>query len=485
MSRASLARPAFLTGMLLAATSSVAGPLPLLQPGDARVRHAVQLAVDAGRIPLGTAWPITSTDLPKDAGETYRPTLMPGDSTDGGWYLRAAENPGRLRSFADTAREAGEIGVQAGWAAGDYAGGAFRVGYAFDPEDDRHWRLDGTYVAWRAANWWLSAGMIDRWWGPGQDGSLILTNNARPTISLGIDRASAKAPEWGWLKWVGPYRWSTFMGRLEEDHSGFPNPLLWGARLTFAPFDVGLEIGFSRTAQWCRPGLCDLDTFADVLLGRDNQGENVAAEDEPGNQLAGYDVRWRVPRTNLALYWQSNGEAIDNGNYRPRILTHIVGVEFWSSEPGAGGWRGFVEYADTTCGSFDVLSSDPARFECAYENGIFTDGYRTRGRVIGHPADRDSRIATLGGLYVDGASRTWEARLRRAELNRGATASPSPSHTVVPVATDLWNAELRVEGAWRTVRYGLGVGVDWSEPVGGDDEWDGRAMLHVTAPWGR
>jgi hypothetical protein len=473
-----------LVSAVVPAASALAQALPYLPTGDVRLRHEAQMAVDAGRMPLGTTWPISTRDVPESERATLRSTLQPGSGADAGWFVNGAAEPTMLRTFADTPRENGEIGVQAGWAAGDYAGGVIRLSYAIDPEDDKTFRYDDSYVAWRFGNWWATAGAQERWWGPGHDGSLILSNNARPMLQVALDRAEARAPEWSWLKWVGPYRWTTFMGALESDHSGFPNPLVWGLRLNFRPFDSGLEVGLSRTAQWCRPGVCDLNAFGDVLFANDNQGENVAAEDEPGNQLAGFDVRYRLPvDLPLAVYWQLNGESIDNGNFRPRQQTQLFGAETWSRPTdGGGSWRAFVEYAGTACGDIG-FSGDETTFWCAYENGTFLDGYRYRGRVIGHSAERDARVYTVGGLYASPSGRTWEFRARHADLNRGAVGFESPSNTVATTATDLWNAEVRVSGRFQSVSYEIGFGVDRLDPGGASAEFNGRAFVSISAPW--
>jgi hypothetical protein len=473
-----------LVSVVVPAASALAQALPYLPTGDVRLRHEAQLAVDAGRMPLGTTWPISTRDVPESERASLRSTLQPGSGADAGWFVSGAAEPTMLRTFADTPRENGEIGVQAGWAAGDYAGGVIRLSYAINPEDDKTFRYDDSYVAWRFGNWWATAGAQERWWGPGHDGSLILSNNARPMLQVALDRAEARAPEWSWLKWIGPYRWTTFMGALESDHSGFPNPLVWGLRLNFRPFDGGLEVGLSRTAQWCRPGVCDLSAFGDVVFARDNQGENVAAEEEPGNQLAGFDVRYRLPvDLPLAVYWQLNGESIDNGNFRPRQQTQLFGLETWSRPTEAGGsWRAFAEYAGTACGDIG-FSGDETNFNCAYENGVFTDGYRYRNRVIGHSAERDARLYTVGGLYASPSGRTWEFRLRGGELNRGALSVPLPGNTITPVAADLWNAEARLTGAFAKLRYEFGVGVDRLEPVGADADVSARAFLSISAPW--
>lgn len=485
--RGAAAVPAFALMFAVAPVSPAgAQALPYLPAGDARLRHEVQLQVDEGTMPLGTTWPVSSLDVPKDDRESLRSTLQPGSGKDAGWFVNGAVKPTRLRTFDDTPRENGEVGLQAGWAVDDYAGGVFRISYAFDPQDDKPIRLDDTYVAWRVGNWWATAGYQERWWGPGHDGSLILSNNARPMLQVGLDRAVAREPEWRWLKWVGPYRWSTYVGRQEKGQSGFPHPLFWGIRASSRPFNGGLEVGFSRTAQWCRPGVCGFGALKDVVLGKDNRGENVAANQEPGNQLAGYDLRWRIPGgVPVAIYYQTNGESIDNGNWRPRKLTNLIGVETWSRPvEGGGSWRAFVEYAGTACGDIGFRSGNDPIYGCAYENEVFIGGYRRLGRVIGHSVERDARLFTLGALYADAAGRTWEVRVRKAELNRGAIGVTRPTNTVVPVAADLWNAEAKLTGTWSGFVYDVGVGIDRLDRVDRTSRnAAGRAFVSVARAW--
>ena len=74
-----------------------------------------------------------------------------------------------------------------------------------------------------------------------------------------------------------------------------------------------LEIGISRSAQWCGSGRpCGFDTFTDLFLGIDNRGDaGTTLENEPGNQLAGLDVHWTNHwfKTPISLYGQMIAEA--------------------------------------------------------------------------------------------------------------------------------------------------------------------------------
>ena len=93
------------------------------------------------------------------------------------------------------------------------------------------------------------------------------------------------------LRWLGPWRFVTFMGQLEGDRD-FDNPLLFGMRIELRPLP-SLQLAASRTAQWCGDGRsCTWDDFWNLFIGNDN---DQAPEDQPGNQLAGFDLRWTWP----------------------------------------------------------------------------------------------------------------------------------------------------------------------------------------------
>lgn len=468
---------------LLGPALAAADALPFLPPGDARLRHLVELEADDGDLNFSTTWPLSTLDLREDERATLRSEQQPGSSTDAGWFLSAAGNPDPIRTFDQTPREKGEAGVQAGWAAGDYAGGALRISYAFKPQDGMHYRFDDSYVAWRFGNWWVSAGQQERWWGPGWDGSLILSNNARPMPQIALDRATSAAFQTPWLSWLGPWHLTTFMGMEEHVNSEFPNPLVWGLRLTARPLR-DIQIGLSTTEQWCRVGVCRLHNFLDAVTGKNYTGTNgnISANQNPGNGELDWDLRWRLGAWPSALYWQIQGETVDAANPvlpRPRQTTDILGFELWSEHKGAGGWRAFIEWAGTTCNELSLSSGYKQDPGCAYTNDTVHFGYYYRDRVIGDGIQGDARMLTLGGLYLDSRDRTWEVRLRHGALNR---YGQSPVDTIATVPTGVWNAEAKVDGSWRGLSYSLGVGAYHTSPK--DPALPSvQGFLSISKPW--
>ena len=327
--------------------------------------------------------------------------------------LSAALEPIIVRDFEDSPREEGEAWFSAA-TQGDRWAGKLRLGAVSSPDDDQSFRADGSYLGAMLGNWMLSAGFTERWWGPGWQGSLILSTAARPVPAIAIDRLNSDRFELPVLRWLGPWKMSAFMGQLESDRE-FPDALLFGLRVEMRPHPT-LQLGLSRTAQWCGEGRpCGLGTFWDLLVGNDNQED---LDEQPGNQLAGLDLRWAWPggRVPVAIYAQGIGE--DEAGGLPSKYLGLFGLEFWGGL-GAASFRAYAEYSDTAC---DFMRSPP-EFGCAYTNVIYTDGYRYRGRAIGHSIDADGESVAVGAMVVDAQGSQWLGRISDIKLNRAGLSS--------------------------------------------------------------
>src|SRR5262249_54445720 len=135
-----------------------------------------------------------------------------------------AGNAPLLRDFDSLGREDAEVQAQAA-IAGDRAEATLRVTGAADPADGQEVRLDGSHATLQWGNWLLSANMLDRWWGPSHESSLILSNNARPAPTVMIERAEARPFESRLLNWLGPWRFSFGISQLESHRQDIDAPL--------------------------------------------------------------------------------------------------------------------------------------------------------------------------------------------------------------------------------------------------------------------
>lgn len=459
---------------------SLAGPW--LQPGDLSLRHDLALLADAGilRAPA-TTWPISWPDVLRDVlveGVQVSPTVddalrrvqraARAASQSGfqgvGFEIAGAERPAEIRDFSDLPRGEGEVVASATWLGDRFAAG-ISVSAVSGTTDDQRLRLDESYLGVTFGNYMVSIGSLAQWWGPGWDSSLILSTNARSMPRITVERKYSDASTWPVFRWLGPWRAVISMGQAEGSGVAVPDSRLFAARISFKPRSW-LEIGLSRTAQWCgdsRP--CDLDTFVDLLVGRDNPGDSQTVGAEPGNQMAGYDFRMRSPwmRLPIALYGQFIGE--DEAGGLPAKFIEQIGLEAWAGS-AIGSWRGRIEYSDTTCVS---PTDDPLRACQAYRSNSYPQGYVYRGRILGDSIDNDGRAWSLGVLWVQPSGTNLSLTARRLELNRDG--APDPQHATSP----LGSAELdQYELQWTAPRFDgtvtLGVGYDavsFGSPAGG------------------
>jgi hypothetical protein len=446
---------------------------PLAAPGDMRLRHDLELLNDSGviNVPL-TAWPVSLGDVHNAIGaadvddvseasraayDRVREHLALEFETGTVRYrfgLAASENPRVIRGFENTPREEGETSVGLSWIGNRFAVNLAAT-YASNPFDDEEFRPDGTYVGMALGNWMLTAGWQDLWWGPSRDGSLLLGTNARPTPGIMLQRIASAPFESRWLSWMGPWTLTTFMSLLDDERV-VNDAYLFGVRGSFRPPGTGLEIGISRTAQWCgddRP--CDAETFIDLLLGNDNRGVNVDPEDEPGNQLGGFDVRWALPRDiPAAFYMQWIGEDGRGGGQGVGSWLRQFGMEFRGTA-GSLSHRTHIEISDSMCreGGFGFSDKKP---DCAYEHSIYRTGYRYRGRNIGHPGDGDTLSYSIGSTLVQSAGPVWNASLRYMEINR--EGSPNSRHTLTPTRQDMYDLQISHERLTHYGRFHAGLG---------------------------
>jgi hypothetical protein len=469
-------RPRYRCLLALAAASliSTAPAAPWLAPGDLTLRHDIELLADAGvlRGPI-TTWPISWPDvardanaarLPDDAGPALREALARvraaarREARTGleslGARVAGARDPDPLRTFSDTPREEGELELGAAWMGDRFAANLQVTGVA-DASDDQTARFDGSYVGVNVGNFMISAGWMERWWGPGWEGSLILGSAARPIPSLRVERNYTDAFESKWLRWIGPWRASLELGQMEGSDVPVPDVRFMAARVNFKP-RPWFEMGLSRTAQWCGEGRrCGWRTFRDLLIGHDNTDADFGTNDEPGNQLAGYDFRvaspWKpVP---LAVYAQFIGE--DEAGGLPAKFLGQVGAEGWASTPW-GSLRAHVEFADTSC---NFTRSQPI-FGCAYQHHLYPQGYTYRGHSIGHAMGGDGRMYSLGAMLVRARGDTFSLLLREADLDRGAATPNRLRSAAVQYNRAFARGELRL---------GLGYSDFDIEPVDGAD----------------
>ena len=474
---------------------------PYLSPNDPFLRHEIRLLGDKGELTgLQNTWPL-------DLGGLYgmrseQPANLPhhllddriSEESESGWSplrttLSLSDDRVTARGFGPEPRSSFATNASVSWMNDRFAAKlSLNAFYGMEKDwkgrKDEGLALDGSYIAARLGNWSASFGQVERWWGPGWDGSLILSTNARPIPAISIDRRVPEPFETRWLSWIGPWSFHSFIGQMEDERDtsiDYANHYLWGMRGEVRPTLVdGLEIGFFRMLQLGGDGRTNsIKMWIDGFLSQDNETDT----EQPGNQLAGIDLRWKVLDLPIALYGQVAGE--DEDNFFPNSLLFQYGIEGWK-DLGGSTLRVFAEYADLTSYWW---TGDPRTRNITYEHNIYGEGYRYRGRPIAHWADQDSQIFSLGGLLQRSDGVGWGANLRTGELNAGPLQNASPhnggvgSSTVSHgITTDYFSID--ISNARHYPQYGLSVhtslGWETLKPQGGTKDDGISGFLSLT-----
>jgi len=193
----------------------------------------------------------------------------------------------------------------------------------------------------------ISFGKQSAWLGPGESGSLLMSDNAAPFPMVKIDDVIPhKIP--GLSRILGPFRTEFFVGQLSGQHweectastcqsyPGYPNvvgpnispqPFIHGDKISFQP-TPNFEFGMGVTAMFGGPGLPV--TFGNFF--RTYYVHTQTLVNNPGKRVSAADFSYRIPglRNWLTLYldsmvWDeispigSTRAAVNPGIYLPQL----------------------------------------------------------------------------------------------------------------------------------------------------------------------
>lgn len=277
-------------------------------------------------------------------------------------------------------------------------------------DDSSDVSFEGSYLAGKAANQWLIAGKIPAWWGPGHDGSLIRGDASIPVTGITMQRDEQTAPTSQYLSWVGPWQYQLFAGQL-EDYEAIPDAKLFGARLAASPLPW-LEVGASRTFMWGGEGRPEsLSSFSEALLGiKDNEATAGNTDDDPANQLAGFDAKIQLGsliNVPASVYAQYVGE--DEAGGLPAKNMYLAGADY-ASEAYGKPYQLYAEYTDTRT-SGEVMG-------ISYDHFLYIDGYYQQGYPLGYALGGDAESVAVGGrLWLDNRN-FINAKLQHAKVNQ-------------------------------------------------------------------
>jgi hypothetical protein len=280
------------------------------------------------------------------------------------------------------------------------------------PSVNRFEVLDA-YVGLMFSNWQLSFGRQSLWWGPGDGGPLIFSDNAAPLNMFRINRVTPfKLPSV--LGWLGPMRLEFFLGQLSGQqfmqlngavgsfqHTLHPQPMIHGERFTFKP-TRNFEFGFSRTVIFAGQGVpFTLHSFEKSLFSLSR-----SATADPGDRRSGLDWSYRVPR--LRDWVTFYGDAFADDQISPIAYwdrSAIRGGLYFSHVPGIPKLDLRAEGVYT-----DLPAGGRLSHGFFYFNDRYLNGYTNKGQLLGSWIGRE-------GQGAQGWANYWFSARNRLQFN--------------------------------------------------------------------
>lgn len=411
---------------------------PWIETRDANLRADIERLSSAGviTVPINT-WPLMWSGIIEDIDgydQHSEPSLRASyqrvmaaskkvqrsDRVQSSIKLSLANDSQLMRHYGDDSRDQRTLTVRRMGITENFAYN-LEVAKVTDPWDGDKTIYDNSYFGFVLGNWIGVAGNIEKWWGPGWNSSLLLTNNARPTPGLTLQRNYSDASELPILNWLGPWTTNLFISKLDDERV-VDDAKLVGMTLGFRP-TASLEINLRRTAQWGgqdRPQ--GFQNFFRLVTGISDNCETVECRlDEPGNQLGAIDISWNMPWVQGSLYAQTLGE--DESGALPSRSSRQYGFKKGVDTQYFNGMV-FVEHDNTSTVSYSN------HYNILYNHGIYRTGYRYQGRVIGATWDNDSKVNSLGivGFLTNGDA--VEARYSRGDLNIDSINGAASRHSI-------------------------------------------------------
>lgn len=422
---------------LLLIAAPAAAEQPWLEPGDLQAKQDVDL-LKAARFIRGPSqsWPLPWRQIDEGVQAALRGPAPPHVRAAAGRLDRLAQmaeskrwvearvggtnRPALIRGFGYTAREQGDVAVRVSRSLGRlYVSSG--VGYRTN-QRGRDVHFEPSYAALTLGNWLIYGGYVEKYWGAGIDGALVIGNSARPFPKIGVQRLYPYRPEPKFLRWLGPWRFDMFGGVLTEKRPDGDGPAYVGMQFAFEPLK-GLEFSGQRNLFLCgggndRPpglpnpvggGLCDAPSVVKGIIP-------FFPGVKPGDSLAGLAVAYSrmIGPVAAKLHFEMDGE--DKAGELQFELVGQQGGATLSGPIGDGGatWTVTGEYTDTLANRIFQSRNAPGVF---YQNIFYFSGKYYRGDSIGHPIGGDSKLLTLSASVTDVSNRRFYGSYRDLDLN--------------------------------------------------------------------
>jgi len=281
---------------------------------------------------------------------------------------------------------------------------------AATPTTTNRFQLLDSYLSFGFSGFQISAGRQSMWWGPGQGGPLLFSDNALPVEMVRISRAvPIRLPSIFSL--MGPMRSEFFFGKLEGHH--FPaRPFIHGQKISFKP-TPNLEFGFSRAVIFAGiPQPLTWGTFLNSFFA--TTSGNPDPRNKPGDKRAGFDFSYHIPglRKWLVLYSDSLADDDPSPLANPRRAAMSPGIYM----PQIPGIRKLDLRVEAVYTDPPVPQSHNGDF--IYWEFIYRDSHTNGGNLMGSWIGREGKGIKAWSTYWLSPRSTIQIAYRNAHVTK-------------------------------------------------------------------
>jgi membrane-associated phospholipid phosphatase len=274
-------------------------------------------------------------------------------------------------------------------------------------------RLLDTYVAMKFAGLDFSVGKQSMWWGAGEGGALLFSNNATPLWMSQLNNTTPfNIPLIS--KVLGPVRTDSFFGSLAEHHYP-PGPYFFGEKFSCKPLP-DLELGISRTVAFAGEGHVPLTfgSFWNSFTSFTNVPASVKfSRNDPGARHAQFDFSWRLPKLQRWLTLYSGSFVHDDVNALPGGRAGMNPGIYLSHVPKFSrlDLRAEMVYTDPP-----AVAAQGGRF--LYWEVVYHDLYINDGYLMGSWIGREGKGYQAWSTYTINPQSSIQASFRYAKIDK-------------------------------------------------------------------
>ena len=287
------------------------------------------------------------------------------------------------------------------------------------------------YVGMMLSNWEFTFGRQSLWWGPGDGGPMMFSDNAEPINMFRINRTTPlKLPSF--LGWLGPIRTEFFLGQLQGYNfvfspTGFPpgygfnnplnpQPFIHGQKLSFKP-TRNFEFGVFRTTVYGGPGYpLTIHTLLRSLFSTTNESITSVGGSpvKPGDRRSGVDFSYRLPgmRDWLTFY----GDGFTDDQFSP------IGYADRSAWHAGLYLSQFPVFSNLDFRVEGVYTDNPLGGQLGhgfyYFNYTWRSGYTDNGDLIGSWIGREGQGAQAWTNYWFNARNRLQFNFRHQKVSQ-------------------------------------------------------------------